>query len=63
MEAVPTCATSVAVIVACRLLLESTVVLRADPFHFRTAPVAKPVPETVRVKLELPGEAETGLNG
>ena len=40
IEAVRAWAISLAVIAACRLLLETTVVVRADPFQFTTAPVA-----------------------
>jgi hypothetical protein len=57
------CATSVELMAACRLLLESTVVARAEPFQFNTAPVANPVPFTVSVNPDVPGAAEAGTNG
>src|SRR5450755_766328 len=39
------------------------VVARALPFHLITAPVAKPVPLTVRVNAAPPGVATVGLRG
>lgn len=54
---------SAALIVACRLLLESTVVVRDEPFQLRNAPEAKFVPVTVMVNPDPPGAAETGLSG
>jgi len=40
---------------------ETKLVTSAEPFQFTTAPEAKPVPLTVRVKPEPPAEAEAGL--
>jgi hypothetical protein len=63
IDAVVACAMSAALIVACRLLLESTVVVRDEPFQLRNAPEAKFVPVTVMVNPDPPGAAETGLSG
>lgn len=39
----------------------TTVVERGDPFHWTTAPAAKPLPVTVSVKAALPAVAELGF--
>src|SRR5207302_1756312 len=71
-DAVPTVATSAAAIAACSWVPETSVVARAAPFHFTTAPVTKLVPFTVRVNARPPdaallGDSEpsvgTGLGG
>ena len=60
--AVPTVATSAAVIAACRLVLETTVVERAFPFHCKLAEETKFVPVTVSVKPALPATTAFGFS-
>jgi hypothetical protein len=43
--------------------LLTKVVVRWLPFHFKIAPVTKPVPLTVSVKAEWPGAIESGTSG
>jgi len=57
---VPAARTSAAVIVAVRVVDETKVVPRAEPFQFTTEPETKFVPKTVRVKDELPAVVDVG---
>jgi len=60
--AVPTVAMSAALILAVNRVLDTNVVVRADPFQ-RTVdtPLRRPVPFTVRVKADPPTVADAGL--
>jgi hypothetical protein len=49
-------------IAACKLVLETKVVVRALPFHCTAEVGAKLLPVTVSMKLALPVTAELGLN-
>jgi hypothetical protein len=59
--AVPTVAISGAVIAACRLVPETKVVVRGEPFQRTTEEEVKLEPVTVRVKAAEPAKAEVGL--
>ena len=61
--AVPAVATSAAVIAACKLVLETKVVVRAFPFHRTVEEETKLDPVTVNVKAALPTGAELGFRG
>jgi len=56
----PAARTSAAVIVAVRVVDETKVVPRAEPFSSRRKPETKFVPKTVRVKDELPAVVDVG---
>src|SRR5687767_15320458 len=60
-RALPAVTISAAEIAALTWVAESTVVVLAEPFHFTTAPVAKPLPPTVRVKPTPPAVVVLGL--
>jgi hypothetical protein len=59
--AVPTLAMSVAEIAACKVVLETKVVVRAEPFHCTTEEDTKLEPVTVRVKAASPAMDELGF--
>jgi hypothetical protein len=59
--AVPAAAMSAAVIAACKLVLETNVVVRALPFHCTVEEDTKLVPVTVSVNAAPPATAELGL--
>ena len=63
IDAVDAVAMSVAKICAVTCVPLTTVVFRGLPFHFTTAPAAKPVPFTVRVKAAPPGAVAVGTSG
>jgi len=58
---VPTVATSDASIVAVKVVLETNVVDREEPFQFTADAETKFVPFTVSVKPELPAVVEVGV--
>lgn len=58
----PAGAISAALMAACRLVLETNVVVRALPFHCTTEEETKFVPVTVMVKLAPAATAELGLS-
>src|SRR5271154_539879 len=60
IEAVPIFATSAALMMACRLLPELTIVTRGDPFQLSAASGAKPVPVTFRRNSPSPGAMLAG---
>src|SRR5690349_11581270 len=62
-HAVPLFATSSAVIWACTLVLDNTVVLLIDPFQYTAAFGPNPAPLTVRINAPLPGSALGGTRG
>lgn len=59
--AVPTVAMSAAVMAACKLALETNVVVRALPFHCTVEEEMKLLPVTVSVNAALPANAEPGI--
>jgi hypothetical protein len=59
--AVPPAAMSAAVIAACKLVLETNVVVRALPFHWTVVVETKLDPVTVSVKDAPPTVAELGF--
>ena len=59
--AVPGVAMSAAVMAACKLVLDTKVVVRALPFHLTIEGGLKPVPVTVSVKPGPPATAELGF--
>ena len=60
--ATPTAAISAAVMAACKELLETNVVARAEPFHSTVEDDTKLVPVTANVKAVPPIIAEPGVN-
>jgi hypothetical protein len=60
--AIPTAAISAAVMAACKVLLETNVVARAEPFHDTVDEEMKLFPDTVRVKAAPLTMAEPGVN-
>jgi transcription initiation factor TFIIIB Brf1 subunit/transcription initiation factor TFIIB len=60
--AVPTVAMSAAVMAACKLVLETKVVVRALPFHWTLEDETKLDPVTVSVNTVPPAAAELGFN-
>jgi hypothetical protein len=60
--AVPAIAMSAAVMAACKLVLETNVVVRAVPFHWTTEEEMKLVPVTVSVNAESPESTVLGLS-
>ena len=62
MLAVPALKISVAVIAACKLLLETKVVGRVLPFHCTVEVDTKPVPVTFSVNAVPPARAALGFN-
>jgi hypothetical protein len=59
---VPAAATSAAVMAACKLVLETKVVVRALPFQLTVDDDMKFAPVTVSVKPPLPATAEVGFS-
>ena len=59
--AVPAAAMSAAVMAACKLVLDTNVVVRAFPFHCTVEEDTKLVPVTVRVNAAPPATTELGL--
>jgi hypothetical protein len=59
--AVPVAATSAAVMAACKVVLETNIVVRAEPFHCTTEEDTKLDPVTVRVKAAPPATDELGF--
>ena len=62
MLALPTFVISAAVMAACKLVLETNVVVRALPFHCTVEEGTKLVPVTVNVKAAPPASAELGFS-
>src|SRR5690348_17354076 len=63
MAAVPAVATLDAGTVAVNFEPLTKVVTNATPFQSTVAPLTKPVPFTVKVKVELPGATVSGIRG
>jgi len=61
-DAVPFVAMSAAVMAACRLVLETNVVVRGLPFHCTVEEEMKPVPVTVSVNAAPPARALLGFS-
>jgi hypothetical protein len=61
-DAVPAVAMSAAVMAACKLVLETKVVVRALPFHCTTEEATKLVPVTLNENAAPPADTELGFN-
>ena len=58
----PAAAMSAAVIAACNCVVPTKTVVRADPFHFTTAPETNPDPFTISENAALPATAVDGAS-